>query len=256
MSSERRKAASRANGNLSRGPVTPEGKARSAMNALRHGLLSKTVVVGKENPDNFNLLVHEHRERFPNLDGVEFGMVEEMCAAYWRMRRIWGIEKEWLEQETAKDPEENDITRLANAFARLADTNKYKVLNRYENRMHRIYQKSLKTLLTLQAKRAQSDQLEFDFAVEPESAGPEPTHTPESGPDSGQTLAPPAQKSDQTNLIPIPNTTQSQPKPAAQRARHTSYRQKQSLSGMFALQKRRPVLIPPVPPPSPPQALK
>jgi len=56
-SSSARAEASRRNGARSRGPTTPEGKARSARNALKHGLRAQTfLVVGDEDPEGFEAL--------------------------------------------------------------------------------------------------------------------------------------------------------------------------------------------------------
>jgi hypothetical protein len=43
-------AASRANGQKSRGPVTPEGKAASRFNALKHGIHAESQIMFDENP--------------------------------------------------------------------------------------------------------------------------------------------------------------------------------------------------------------
>jgi hypothetical protein len=49
---------------------------------LRHGLLAKTVLVGKENPDSFNALYDLLLNRFAPVDDFELGMIEEMAASY------------------------------------------------------------------------------------------------------------------------------------------------------------------------------
>ena len=50
MRSDKQKAASRANGRKSRGPVTPEGKRRARPNALKHGHLAECVLLPFESP--------------------------------------------------------------------------------------------------------------------------------------------------------------------------------------------------------------
>jgi hypothetical protein len=53
MSSIRKIESSRANGALSRGPVTESGKQISSQNARRHALLARIVLLENESPDGF-----------------------------------------------------------------------------------------------------------------------------------------------------------------------------------------------------------
>ena len=153
MRSPKQQAAARQNGARSHGPVTDAGKARSSQNARRHGFLSRMVITGAESEEGLREILDQHLHRFSNLDGVEFGMLEEMAVAYWRMRRAWAVEKEWMDRIISSQPDQAGITTIASAFGNLADSNKYKVLHRYESRMHRIYQRSLKTLFVLQDRQ-------------------------------------------------------------------------------------------------------
>ena len=70
MSSLRRTLSSRANGALSRGPVTPEGKQRSAMNALSHGLLARTTLMRGERADGLEGLLDQYVDRLAPVDAV------------------------------------------------------------------------------------------------------------------------------------------------------------------------------------------
>ncbi len=150
-SSLRRILASRANGARSHGPSTPEGKLRASQNAVRHGLLARCIVMERESLESFEALLSQHLNSLQPVDGVEFGMVEEMVAAYWRMRRAWAIETRMLEDAANTQDESDPVGSIAAAFASLSASPALALMHRYETRLHLVYQRSLHNLLLLRA---------------------------------------------------------------------------------------------------------
>ena len=139
--------ASRANGRLSRGPKTEEGKKRSSMNPLRHGLLSRCVVMPDESRDLFNALLEQYQSKFNPLDDVDQNHVEEMATAVWKMRRLWAVETDLWSKAAASRPEDDPIGRISGAFSDLARQPELYLLFRYEGRFQRMYQHALENLL-------------------------------------------------------------------------------------------------------------
>src|SRR5713101_8264664 len=78
----------RANGAKSRGPVTPQGRAASSRNSLRHGFAAKSVVLSTESSSEFQALLDSYVVQFDPRGGVEEDLVQTMAAARWRLRRI------------------------------------------------------------------------------------------------------------------------------------------------------------------------
>src|SRR3979409_2152819 len=72
--SEKLATRNRANAKKSTGPKTEAGKARSAMNALKHGLAGQTVVLPGEDLAAYQAL----RKRFFN-EARPVGILEEQC---------------------------------------------------------------------------------------------------------------------------------------------------------------------------------
>jgi hypothetical protein len=157
MSSLRRVQSSKANGALSKGPATPAGKQRSSLNALRHGLCANCIVLDHESRENFLILLQQHTGRFQPANEVEVGMIEEMCAAYWRQRRAWAIETELLDKQIALQPGETAPERMAAAFDHLAAGPTLPLLHRYEARQHLMYQRALRTFIMLRTVENPND---------------------------------------------------------------------------------------------------
>jgi hypothetical protein len=101
---------------------TIAGKQRSSRNALRHGLLAKQVILSNEAAANFNLLIAQHIRRFGPASGVEFGMIEEMAAAFRRLRRAWAIQTSLMHQGVEAAQPRDAVARIAIAFSTLADS--------------------------------------------------------------------------------------------------------------------------------------
>jgi hypothetical protein len=94
-------------------------------------------------------LLQQFVRRFEPLDDVEFGMIEEMAACHWRIRRGWVAETELMNQAVEKhnDGARSAETCIAAAITDLAATPQLALLNRYEGRLNRMYQRALRNLL-------------------------------------------------------------------------------------------------------------
>src|SRR5690349_19897873 len=132
MSSLRRIQSSRRNGARSRGPKTPAGKSRSSANATRHGLLAKRVVLSNESDENFHDLLGQYLGNCSPRDGVEFGMVEEMVASYWRLHRAMAIEKYLFDHALNNHQEGDHLGNLGQAWSEIADSPSLRNLLRYQ----------------------------------------------------------------------------------------------------------------------------
>lgn len=88
--------ANRQNARKSTGPRTPAGRARSRMNALKHGIRSKGVLVQglhyRENSRELDALYERFRQEMDPQGPVEEMLVDQIVTAHWRWRRALAAE--------------------------------------------------------------------------------------------------------------------------------------------------------------------
>ena len=82
-----RAAASRRNGARSRGPKTAAGKARSARNALRHGLCSISMLLADEDAPAFVALETALLAELAPQGALQAVLAQRVVAASWRLAR-------------------------------------------------------------------------------------------------------------------------------------------------------------------------
>ena len=92
MATDKQIEANRANSRRSTGPRTPEGKAASSRNAIRHELLARAFVLQSECPERFETLVDSFYAEYQPVTPTEAALVDAMATARWRLLRLSNLE--------------------------------------------------------------------------------------------------------------------------------------------------------------------
>src|SRR5215218_10555385 len=92
MTSEKKAQANRQNALKSTGPKTPEGKAAVRLNALRHGILSREILLPGEDEEALRELGEHLRAELQPGGELENLLVDRIISAYWRLRRLGRVE--------------------------------------------------------------------------------------------------------------------------------------------------------------------
>ena len=157
-SNRSRAEASRFNGSKSKGPITPEGKARSSQNSRTHGLTGKTAVLSNEDKLVFDAHLASYRQVFQPANQVEADLVYELSMIRWRQRRLWCTETALLDHAMdrmapaiAQDYQHIDeLTRTALAFDDLANHGlSLELIRRYDSSFRRLFDRAFANLLQL-----------------------------------------------------------------------------------------------------------
>lgn len=216
MPSELKSDTARTNGAKSHGPITPEGRAKSSANSIRHGLTAKFEVLPNESAEEFELLLNSYVDQFQPQTKVEMDLVETMAITRLRLRRIVTIETNLLSTEMERRAEDIDREfdmdgdgRLAWVFQKLADQGQsLALLVRYEGTLNRSYDRVFKQLLLLQTARNGAGNAEAASSLGSFGCGPVPAPIPAPPPPAGRPPAS-AQEDSEPRIVaqPVTDTT-------------------------------------------------
>jgi hypothetical protein len=86
----------RANALLSTGPKTAEGKQKSSLNALRHGLTGQTVMMPTEDLLAYQRHLKSFTDEYKPEGATEENLVQALADASWRLNRVAALETNLL----------------------------------------------------------------------------------------------------------------------------------------------------------------
>jgi hypothetical protein len=94
----------KANAQHSTGPKTADGKARSSLNALRHGLTGQLVVMPTEDLEAYQSHLNSFTDEYHPKGATEAHLVQALADASWRLNRVAALETNLLSLAAVGDP--------------------------------------------------------------------------------------------------------------------------------------------------------
>jgi len=159
MVSEKRIEANRRNAQRSTGPRTPAGRARSSMNALRHGITGQVSIMNEEDRVAHDKFVQDLIAGLKPEGAVELQFASVIAEDFWRLQRIRAVENDIMALGHFSEAADIDVDHpeihasLTRAQTFLDRSKDFERLTLYEQRINRAIEKNRKQLEDLQAER-------------------------------------------------------------------------------------------------------
>jgi hypothetical protein len=142
MTSEQQAEANRLNALKSTGPRTAAGKAVVALNGIKHGLLSREVLIKGESEADLVDFGRRLRRQLAPVGELELLLLDRMVSNAWRLRRLVAVEAAIFNNEY--EPHQAFYNSGHGTMG---------TLSRYEVTLERSFYKALHELQRLQAAR-------------------------------------------------------------------------------------------------------
>lgn len=171
MSTAAQIAANQKNSQLSTGPASAAGKAKSSLNAVKSGLTGQTVLLPGDDAALYEAHISHFVERYAPAGNDERGLVQSLADTEWRLLRIpsleMGIYAVGRLEFAGLFANEDEAVRkhLIEAQVFLAYQRQLNNLSIQENRLRRQREKDAATLRELQEKRTQRAKTRLDNAA-------------------------------------------------------------------------------------------
>jgi hypothetical protein len=151
----------RNNASHSTGPQTFEGRRRSALNALCHGLTGQTVVMPSEDLEAYQRHIQSFVNEYHPQGATETHLVQSLADAAWRINRVAILETNLLTHDIIYDdfPNHESTHEMRHAIAIAAALDKHtrtlSTLSMHGQRLSRQFERTLALLKSLQSARHQ-----------------------------------------------------------------------------------------------------